>query len=189
MFLIVCNGRSGSTWLSTLLGQLPGVATDFEYRWSLPSNSPPDIVHRMIRDMPGTFGRDFASWAGGARDAGSKLVFSLEPNDVAAAIEGIWQRVDPDLKLIFLIRHYADVLLSFRFRGPAHRIDPADDRIERQGGVILKRMREVYTTTGEAHAIYPTVPLEELPGRPAPIGAKRRGRIRAVAAQQVIPGH
>ncbi|MBP5855609.1 hypothetical protein KAJ83_01205 [Marivibrio halodurans] len=157
-FLFIGNGRTGSTWVTTLLNQLPGVASDFEYRWSLPKNATPDEVHRMVPDMSGTFLADFATWSGTARYAGSKLIFSLEENDLEAAIEGIRAKLDRKVTPVLLTRPYSEVLLSFRFRGPTHRL-AKDGRTPRgKESVMLRRLRE----TAEAGPSYPTIPRDEL---------------------------
>ena len=74
-FLIVSNARTGSTWLETLLGALPDVAVDYEFKWR--PDYQPHGVHLVIPDENFSCRAGIDSISVSAPVVGSKLV--LDP--------------------------------------------------------------------------------------------------------------
>ena len=115
-FMVVSNGRTGSTFLIASLGALADVEVDFEYKW----RKPPDAdIHRNIANA--SF--NLKSSLNGITDRdcikGSKLVFANHRRPRADGEELI--RVFPeDMKIIHLTRSYWDIQLSACARGYVH---------------------------------------------------------------------
>lgn len=135
-FLIVSNGRTGSTWLSTSLGRLDGVRTDFEYRWALPRGAEGNPVHYMISDHHSTVVESLDRFAGDARIVGSKLVFSLEWTQRQSVFEKLDLYFDDRITYIFLTRPYIETLASFLLRGPVHDLVKSEIEGARTGVMI-----------------------------------------------------
>jgi len=124
-FLIISNGRTGSTWLLTSLDQIPDVTARHELKW--PDGTP------MRSDAQYVLGTETK-----IRDAidavcskqmrpvkGSKLVFnpySYHDESVFAALADI---IDEDVATILLKRRYIETWLSWKARGVYHEVNAA----------------------------------------------------------------
>lgn len=139
-FLILSNGRSGSTWLATALGRLAGMTTDYEYRWNFP-DAPLDELHRLIPGHIPSVADDLRAFARGADFVGSRLVLSLEWSDREDFARRAEAYFDPSIHYVLLTRRFFDVLLSFMLRGPTHQLTPADQGIEADN-VLRRRLRD-----------------------------------------------
>lgn len=122
-FLIVSNMRSGSTFLETLLGGLPGVYTDFEVKLSTPYDPAP--THHVIDANKRTVSEFLASLDDESPIVGSKLVFD-EFCMTPAEFKCYWDRIGADVRIIHLTRSYRDVFLS-RHRGFLHKLNEASE--------------------------------------------------------------
>ena len=142
-FLLISNGRTGSTWLSTSLGQLRGVCTDYEYRWSLPRGSEGNPAHYVIPNHQETVIESLDVFARNAMIVGSKLVFSLEWTQRQRVFEQRDLYFDSRITYVFLTRPYLDTLASFLLRGPVH--DPVKSGSEAdEAGVMLGQIRKSF---------------------------------------------
>lgn len=128
-FLIVSNLRSGSTWLETMLGALPDVFTDFEFKWA--PVYPPSPIHYVLNANSPSVG----TCLDGLRQEpgmviGSKLVLDPVPftDQDKVALRGLFS---PDLRIVHLTRNYGEVLIS-RMRGVAHLLNPHGPAVEGQ---------------------------------------------------------
>jgi hypothetical protein len=70
-FLIVSNMRTGSTWLQTLLGALPDVATDFEMKWDV--DYAPSPGHFFLNERSPTVSQVLERLTDSARPRGPSL--------------------------------------------------------------------------------------------------------------------
>jgi hypothetical protein len=119
-FLIVSNARAGSTWLETMLGALPDVAVDYEFKWR-PKGYEPAAVHMVIPDEFFSCSHALTGINPGVPVVGSKLV--LDPvGHTAAEYRAIRQTIGSDIKVIHLSRSLAEVFYSW-CRGVYHVAD------------------------------------------------------------------
>src|SRR5262249_51801694 len=72
-FLIIGNMRSGTTWLQTMLGALPDVATDYEIKWA--PTYQPSGAHIVLDDASLSVSEMLAQFESDAPVVGSKFVF------------------------------------------------------------------------------------------------------------------
>ncbi|HUR53428.1 MAG TPA: hypothetical protein VMZ71_04830, partial [Gemmataceae bacterium] len=123
-FLIVSNARAGSTWVETMLGVLPDVAVDYEFKWR-PKYTPAP-VHVVIPDATFRCGDALARIAPDYPVVGSKLV--LDPREHTpeeyAELRGT---IGPDVRVVHLSRSLTEVYYSWS-RGVYHVLDK--DRCE-----------------------------------------------------------
>ena len=129
LFLLVGNGRTGSTWLQTTLDQIPDVRTRREIKVRMEYQEPhplhvyvdestTSITDCIIQACNGTLE------ASGSRHVlGSKLIFDpygfLDPN-IFSFLDKIF---GDDISIIFLKRSYASQFLSWKVRGVFHRLN------------------------------------------------------------------
>ena len=118
-FLIVSNARAGSTWLETMLGVLPDVAVDYEFKWR-PQYTPAS-VHMVIPDGNFSCAEALARIAPDYPVVGSKLV--LDPREHTpeeyAELRGT---IDPEVRIVHLSRSLTEVYYSWS-RGVYHVLD------------------------------------------------------------------
>lgn len=126
LFLIAGNARSGSTWLETSLGDLPGVFTDLEFVWR-PSFAP-QFVHYVIEDEGASFRRALLELSPDARVIGSKFVADPHRLYPIGREHELLDALDADIRVIHLTRSYFDMLLSGCARGFVHERNPAAER-------------------------------------------------------------
>jgi len=124
-FLIISNGRTGSTWLLTSLDQIPDVTARHELKWpdGTPMRADAQFVldrETKIRDAIDTVcSRELRTVKG------SKLVFnpySYHDESVFAALADI---IDEDVATILLKRRYIETWLSWKARGVYHEVNAA----------------------------------------------------------------
>ena len=75
-FLVMSNLRSGSTWLETMLGALPDVFTDFEFKFAISYR--PSAVHRVLSEDLPSVTDVLEGMVSRAPVVGSKFVFDFE---------------------------------------------------------------------------------------------------------------
>ena len=122
-FLIVSNARSGSTWLETLIGALPDVSADYEFKWK-PKNYEPKPAHMIIPDSGFSCSQALAKIDPTSPIVGSKLV--LDPfQHTAEEYAAIKNTIEPDIRTIHLTRSLTEIYYSWR-RGVYHLVN--DDR-------------------------------------------------------------
>jgi len=123
-FLILCNARSGSTWLSTTLGSLPDVFTEYEFKWK-PLNKTPVPLHYILDQPKIQISTILDSIDNHHPVVGSRLVLGPRyhsPEDFNAIKSCICE----DLKIIHIHRSYEDILFSWA--GPEDRFIKATGR-------------------------------------------------------------
>lgn len=122
--MIVCNARSGSTFLSNALNQLSDAKFDFEFVFYPKSfhinqaqiNVPEGISCRYLLD----------GFAKNSKIAGSKLVFGYNSSLVDNGGIVLYERIEKfiesfcGLKIIWLTRDHFDLLVSYT-AGPIHK--------------------------------------------------------------------
>lgn len=111
-FLIVSNGRTGSTWLETMLGELPDVEVDYEFKWAPRYPSSPS--HMVIPSKDFSCSQALEGISSTAPIVGSKLVLDpsmwLDRND--DEYRELKATIDKDIRIIHLKRNYADTFFS-----------------------------------------------------------------------------
>jgi hypothetical protein len=118
-FLIVGNMRTGSTWLETLLGGLPDVVTEFEFKWR-PRYSPL-AVHRVLDTGSPIVDQTLEEFESDLPVVGSKLV--LDPIYLSPIeFKKLKTKLGPELRIIHLTRDLHSIFLSRR-RGVYHRFN------------------------------------------------------------------
>lgn len=116
-FLIVGNGRTGSTWLETMLGCLPEVAVDYELKWNpIGYELPPHL--RVIPNRPSGCGDLLLEIGGDHSIVGSKLILDKRLHSPSEYAD-LHATIDRDIRIIHLVRDYYDVVLSW-YRGVYH---------------------------------------------------------------------
>jgi hypothetical protein len=118
-FLILANMRTGSTWLEALLGALPDVATEYEFKWQpryapLPSHFPLDPASSRIGQILEDFQNEMAV-------VGSKLVFDLDYIS-RAGFSNLCAKLDQEIRIIHLVRDLRGIFISRR-RGVYHHLN------------------------------------------------------------------
>lgn len=126
-FLILSNGRTGSTWLLTSLDQLVDVRAWNELKWRGPKNHrtqfPVDRHTVSIKsaiegacEEPGALPKNAI---------GSKLVLDPYWFNGPERFDDLRRVIDPDVRLVHLRRDYLDMWLSWTVRGVYHRVNEA----------------------------------------------------------------
>lgn len=138
-FFILSNGRTGSTWLSSLLNDCDDLLTRGELKWRPIGFKPSPhhfIVDHTTSSLPALLeekiGPDPKFTTHEIRACGSKMVFDpqclLEPE-----IYGhIFRAIPAEAPLIHLRRSYLEVFLSFNARGAIHRLSERAQKNEGQ---------------------------------------------------------
>lgn len=124
-FLIISNGRTGSTWLVTSLDQIPDVTARHELKW--PDGTPMRSDAQYVLD-PGENVR-------GAIDAvcakktrpvkGSKLVFNPYTFHGESVFAALSENIDRRIATVLLKRRYLETWLSWKARGVYHEVNEA----------------------------------------------------------------
>lgn len=109
-FLIVSNGRVGSTWLVTLLGSLSDVYTDYEFKWR--PGYKPKPVHYVIPDETFSVGNALSSLSETHPVVGSKLVLDPRPH-ATEEYKILGETIEPDVRIIHLHRKYEEIVVSW----------------------------------------------------------------------------
>lgn len=133
-FLIIGNGRTGSTWLETSFNQLPDVRAYRQIGWRLgdqpghpqrysinKSDSMASIIKSACDDKEPTR----------LAIAGSKFIFQPYTFTHTDVFEQLCVCIEPQIKLIHLKRSYLSSFLSWKIRGVAHKIDSSVNAIQR----------------------------------------------------------
>jgi uncharacterized protein YoxC len=118
-FLILANMRTGSTWLEALLGALPDVATEYEFKWQ-PRYAP---LPSHVRLDPGSsqIGQILEEFQNAAPVVGSKLILDLDYIS-RAGFSSLCGKLDQEIRIIHLVRDLSDIFISRR-RGAYHRLN------------------------------------------------------------------
>jgi len=175
-FLIVSNARSGSTWLEMMLGELPDVATDFEFKWR-PRRYAPKPLHIVISDGGFSCADAMDRIKGGTSAVGSKLV--LDPRvHTAQEYRDLARTIEPGIRVIHLTRDYADTLFSI-LRGTDNLLR---EGYRRSGSALFETLREqTVPRAATAHrGRFPSFPrwMERLAAAAIPEGIKKGLRTR-----------
>lgn len=109
-FLIVSNGRTGSTWLTTLLGGLPDTYTDYEFKWN--PTYPAHDVHYIIPDASFSCGSALDGLSNEYPIIGSKLVLDLREHTLEE-YASIAETIESNIRIIHLHRKYTEILVSY----------------------------------------------------------------------------
>jgi hypothetical protein len=124
-FLVLSNGRTGSTWLSTSLGQVDGVSVKGELNWWIPgqlSRLAHIYVNGPCREF--TSGASLGDRPNDARRIGSKFVFQPYYFYGDFVFRSIRRMISPETKLVFLKRNYLATWISWKVRGVHHVLNP-----------------------------------------------------------------
>lgn len=115
--------RSGSTWLTTMLGSLSDVFVDRELKWRPTYELQP--IHLPIRGAAGEITDVLRAYDCMEPIVGSKLTF--DPIDLPMMdFQAIQNSVSPETKVIHLSRNFLEVFLSVRrgyFHLPNHKYE------------------------------------------------------------------
>jgi hypothetical protein len=138
-FLIIGNGRTGSTWLESNFNQLADVRAYRQIGWRL--GEQPDHPQRYSVNKSDSMvaiieAACATKEAAPSHVAGSKLIFqpyTYTHPDVFGQLERV---IEPEIDLLLLKRSYLDCFLSWKTRGVAHSIDPEVDAAQRVSGAI-----------------------------------------------------
>jgi len=111
-FLIIGNGRTGSTWLTTLLGEYSEIDSDYELKWE--PRYPAAPLHVVIEHSSPTIVRMLDEHIGKeGKVVGSKLILDpyrfLSQNE----LDSLFSKICDKLKLIYLTRDYFELNMSF----------------------------------------------------------------------------
>jgi hypothetical protein len=122
-FLILANMRTGSTWLEALLGALPDVATEYEFKWQpryapLPSHIPLDPASPQIGQILEEFENERPV-------VGSKLILDLDYIS-RTGFSNLGVKLDQEIRIIHLVRDLCGIFISRR-RGVYHRLNRASE--------------------------------------------------------------
>jgi hypothetical protein len=152
-FLIVGNGRTGSSWLVTNLDRLSDVTARHEIKWRDGQTVRPDAQY--VVDGSSSIPEAISA---AARDPlklpnvrGSKLIFnpySFHGRDVFAGLDAA---IGENCKLVLLKRSYLDIWLSWKARGVYHEVDETVAPIDAANNTMLDAMRSM--TKPETHDI------------------------------------
>ena len=118
-FLIISNMRSGSTWLQTMLGALPDVATDYELKWGATYQA--SAAHYILNDSSPTVSEILERMDSDAPITGTK--FTFDPIELTRLdFLSFHEKIGCDVRIIHLTRRFRDMFLSRR-RGFYHQLD------------------------------------------------------------------
>lgn len=145
-FLILGNGRSGSTWLLTSLDLLPDVNARQEIKW-------PDGVSEFRKDAQTVVDRHSSMIEAieknsfdpnmPARVRGSKMIFNPYCFHGPQMFANLANVIEPDIDLILLKRSYLDMWLSWKARGVYHQVNEDADPHSPRSHAMLDAMREM----------------------------------------------
>jgi hypothetical protein len=117
-FLIMSNMRSGSTWLETMLGAMPDVFTDFEFKFA--TSYWPSAGHYVLSEQSPAVTDILEGMCSAAPVVGSKFVFDTELTRLDLVC--LQEKLGLDVGIIHLTRSLRDVFLSRR-RGFHHQLN------------------------------------------------------------------
>jgi hypothetical protein len=126
-FLIICNARTGSTWLSTTLGSLNDTYTEYEFKWK-PLNKNPVPLHYILDKADTSISKVLDSFIVSHEILGSRLVLGPRYHS-QADFDSLRSCLSPNLKIIHIYRQYEDILFSWA--GP-------EDRYIKSTGIKFK---------------------------------------------------
>lgn len=126
-FLIISNGRTGSTWLQYSLDRLDNMILRKEIKWKIPGQ-PEDSTHSYLNKANFSTANIFSDTDIPEEPTnklilGSKMVFDPDHFISQSTFDKIDTRLPNELRLIFLKRTYKDCFLSWRARGVCHQVD------------------------------------------------------------------
>jgi hypothetical protein len=144
-FLIIGNGRSGSTWLLTSLDLLPDVSARQELKWRRDEGGFVPDAHRFI-DRSSTISDVIDGLSGGAKASenarGSKLIFDPYYFYNANAFANLRGTLGVSVSPILLRRNYLELWLSWKARGVYHELNEENAK-DGQQDPMLKAIRRL----------------------------------------------
>ncbi len=169
-FLIVGNGRTGSTWLLTNFDRLPDTTARFELKWA--SDAQRADAHRTLG-----LGTNATAAISGAAIApskqasilGSKLILNPYSYYGPKTFSEIGNALDGDIKLILLKRKYKQTWLSWKARGVYHKVDETVPTADAQSNPLLDAMRSMDEPPKQHLVLHHNGPLDVFPGAPYPL--------------------
>lgn len=129
-FLIIGNGRTGSTWLLTSLDLLHDVSARKEIKWEKPSFFASSNIHEIINrqsSMRKVIESLPCDDSVPTHIRGSKLIFDPDIFYCAPVFSDLAKIIEKDFKLILLKRDYLDAWLSWKVRGVYHEVNSEAD--------------------------------------------------------------
>jgi hypothetical protein len=145
-FLILGNGRSGSTWLLTSLDLLPDVNARQEIKWL-------DGVSEFRNDAQTVIDRSSSMIEAIEKNAfdpnmpaqvrGSKMIFNPYCFHGPQMFVNLASVIEPDIDLILLKRSYLEMWLSWKARGVYHQVDEGADPHSPRSHAMLDAMRQM----------------------------------------------
>lgn len=141
LFLIVSNARTGSTWLNTLLGQLPQVYTDHEIKANI--DYKPNPIHIILEKPIDSILNDIS----GEPFVGSKFVFDTH-HALPLTYKQVKENIVSGVKYVHLIRNYKDCLVSDQ-RGAFNKLSESsvvDQSKSRVSVEVLSTLSEIDET-------------------------------------------
>ncbi len=132
-FLVVSNGRCGSTWMLTSLAQIPGVFADYEFKWRPDYHlhpihrkfTGPDHTCHDVLAAEGCRGKAVGSkitmdpWLTGRRPSNQEKLLDFFKMDLADFIGSVPQ----DVFVIHIVRDYWSIFKSGFGRGYVHKVN------------------------------------------------------------------
>ena len=148
-FFIISNGRTGSTWLETMLGELPDVFVDYEFKWCRPTSS---VVHKIITNNSFSCSQTLDSLSNTSPIVGSKLI--LDPKIYTNKdFENIESTIEKEIRIIYLKRDYKNMLFSF-LRGTYNILNKTENIPDTNiYKALLKSTKEHYDNKYSLHKI------------------------------------
>lgn len=106
-FIIIGNSRTGTTWLTTALNEIPDITTDYEVK--IPPINYQKLPNHFI--LCPNFKENFYPKLPHTKVVGTKLVLDPKPHD-ESQFEYIRSCLDEEIKVIFLKRCLAEQTIS-----------------------------------------------------------------------------
>ncbi len=145
-FLIVGNGRTGSTWLLTSLDRLPGVISRHELKWMDPSlvfRADAHFVVDQNSSIAAAIKRTSFDPDIEPKVRGSKLIFNPYHYNGPRMFANLAKIIEPNVKLILIKRNYLETWLSWKARGVYHEVNEDVGRIDPAVNPMLDAMRKM----------------------------------------------
>ena len=182
-FLVLGNGRTGSSWLITSLDRLPDVKSRYEIKWKDPTldlSAAALLYVDQHASMAAAIKRSSsrAVWGGSAnfdpdsnvQSRGSKLILNPYHFYGLRAFANMAKIIEPNIRLILLKRNYLETWLSWKARGVYHELDDTVGYINPAADPARSAAkRPQKPPTIDLVLEHNGAPLSEFAGRPYPL--------------------